>query len=79
VQHFLDMHTSRFDALSARDAAQTAIKLLADTAQREALVLTHNDALMVPGLGFAAGLVLMPLVKNPRSAPHRRPPLTLAC
>ena len=68
VQHFLEMHTSRFDALTAGDAAQKAIKLLADTVQREALVLTYNDALMVLGLGFAAGLVLMPLVKSPRSA-----------
>jgi len=68
VQHFLDMHTNRFDALAAGDAAQKAVKLLADTVQREALVLTYNDALMVLGLGFAAGLVLMPLVKSPRSA-----------
>jgi DHA2 family multidrug resistance protein len=68
VQHFLEMHTSRFDALTAGDAAQKAIKLLADTVQREALVLTYNDALLVLGLGFAAGLVLMPLVKSPRSA-----------
>jgi MFS transporter, DHA2 family, multidrug resistance protein len=68
VQHFLEMQTSRFDALTTGDAAQQAIKLLATTVQREALVLTYNDALMVLGLGFAAGLVLMPLVKNPRSA-----------
>jgi len=68
VQHFLEMHTSRFDALTAGDAAQKAVKLLADTVQREALLLTYNDALMVLGLGFAAGLVLMPLVKSPRSA-----------
>jgi DHA2 family multidrug resistance protein len=68
VQHFLEMHMSRFDALAAGDAAQKAVKLLANMVQREALVLTYNDALMVLGLGFAAGLVLMPLVKNPTSA-----------
>jgi MFS transporter, DHA2 family, multidrug resistance protein len=68
VQHFLEMQTTRFDALTTGDAAQQAIKLLASTVQREALVLTYNDALMVLGLGFAVALVLMPLVKNPRSA-----------
>jgi len=36
--------------------------------QREALVLSYNDALMMLGVGFAIGLFLMPLVKAPRSA-----------
>jgi len=36
--------------------------------QREAVVLTYNDVLMLLGVAFAVGLVLMPLVKNPRSA-----------
>jgi MFS transporter, DHA2 family, multidrug resistance protein len=68
VQHFLDMQTSRFDPLTTGDPGQTAIKLLASTVQREALVLTYNDALMVLGVGFALALLLMPLVKAPRSA-----------
>jgi MFS transporter, DHA2 family, multidrug resistance protein len=68
VQHFLDMQTSRFDPLTAGDPGHTALKLLASAVQREALVLTHNDALMLLGVGFAIGLVLMPLVKAPRSA-----------
>ena len=68
VQQFLDTQMHRFDPLIAGDPARAAIKLLAETVQREALVLTYNDALMLLGVTFAIGLVLMPLVKNPRSA-----------
>jgi DHA2 family multidrug resistance protein len=68
VQHFLDMQTGRFDGLIPGDSARAAIKLLADTVQREALVLTYNDLLMLLGAAFAASLVLIPFVKNPRSA-----------
>jgi MFS transporter, DHA2 family, multidrug resistance protein len=68
VQHFLEMQTNRFDPLTAGDPGQAALKLLASTVQREALVLTYNDALMLLGVGFAIGLFLMPLVKAPRSA-----------
>jgi hypothetical protein len=35
--------------------------------QREALVLSYNDALLLLGAGFAFGLVLMPFVKSPRT------------
>jgi DHA2 family multidrug resistance protein len=68
VQHFLEMQTGRFDGLTTGDAAHQAMQLLADTVQREALVLTYNDALMALGVGFALGLALMPMVKAPRSA-----------
>ena len=68
VQHFLDMQTSRFNGLIPGDTARAAIKLLADTVQREALVLTYNDLLMLLGAAFAVSLVLIPFVKNPRSA-----------
>jgi DHA2 family multidrug resistance protein len=67
VQHFLDMQTNRLDGLTAGDPAHAALKLLAGTVQREALVLTYNDVLMLLGVAFAVGLVLMPLVKNPRT------------
>jgi DHA2 family multidrug resistance protein len=66
VQHFLDMQTGRLDPLMGGDSGHAAIKLLAGAVQREALVLTYNDALMLLGVGFAFGLMLMPLVKNPR-------------
>ena len=68
VQHFLEMQTNRFDALTTGDAGHAALKLLAGIVQREALVLSYNDALMILGVGFAIGLFLMPLVKAPRSA-----------
>ncbi|MBO0735128.1 MAG: DHA2 family efflux MFS transporter permease subunit [Alphaproteobacteria bacterium] len=68
VQHFLDTQMQRLDGMISGDPAQAAIKLLADVVQREALVLSYNDALMLLGGGFVLGLVLMPLVRNPRSA-----------
>ena len=68
VQQFLDTQMHRFDGMISGDPMQAATKLLAATVQREALVLTYNDVLMLLGVAFAVGLVLMPLVKNPRSA-----------
>ena len=53
---------------SSRATRHAALKLLANTVQREALVLTYNDAMMMLGAPFVVGLLLMPLVKNPRSA-----------
>jgi MFS transporter, DHA2 family, multidrug resistance protein len=69
VQHFLDMHTDRFDALVPGDAAHAAIKVLANLVQREALVLTYNDLLMLLGSLFVAALLVMPLVRRPRATP----------
>jgi DHA2 family multidrug resistance protein len=43
------------------------VKLLANVVQREALVLTYNDVLMLLGVAFVAGLCMMPLVSRPRS------------
>ena len=67
VQHFLETHTSRFDLLIPGDAHRAAIKLLANLTQREALVLTYNDLLLLLGALFVFGLVLLPLVRRPRS------------
>ena len=36
--------------------------------QREALVMTYNDAILMVGALFVAGLFLMPLVNRPRVA-----------
>ena len=69
VQHFLDMQTNRFDALVPGDPGRAAVKLLADLVQREALVLTYNDALMMIGGLFVAALFMMPLVRRPRATP----------
>jgi DHA2 family multidrug resistance protein len=67
VQHFLDMQTGRLGDLLPGDAHRAAVKLLAGIVEREALVMSFNDALMLLGAGFAAALLLMPLVKSPRT------------
>jgi MFS transporter, DHA2 family, multidrug resistance protein len=69
VQHFLDMHTDRFDGLVPGDATHAAVKLLANVVQREALVLTYNDLIMLIGSVFVAALLVMPLVRRPRATP----------
>jgi len=69
VQHFLDTHADRFDTLVPGDAARAAVKLLANLVQREALVLTYNDAIMLLGGLFVAALLVMPLVRRPRATP----------
>jgi DHA2 family multidrug resistance protein len=68
VQHFLDMQSNRLDGLVAGDAGRAAVQLLANLVQREALVMTYNDAIMLLGCLFVAGLFLMPLVGRPRVA-----------
>jgi len=67
VQQFLDAQTSRFDSLIAGDPHRAAIKLLANLTQREALVMTYNDLLLLLGALFVFGLLLLPLVRRPRS------------
>jgi len=69
VQHFLDMQANRLDALVPGDTGRAAIKLLANLVQREALVMTYNDALMLIGSLFVAALFLIPLVRHPRATP----------
>ena len=41
--------------------------MLANLTQREALVLTYNDLLLLLGALFVFGLMLLPLVRRPRS------------
>jgi hypothetical protein len=41
--------------------------MLANLVQREALVLTYNDLLLLIGALFVFGLTLLPLVGRPRS------------
>jgi len=54
--------------VTERPVVQT-IKLLANLVQREALVLTYNDAIMLLGGLFVAALLVMPLVRRPRATP----------
>jgi DHA2 family multidrug resistance protein len=65
VQHFLDMQSGRLDALVAGDPGHAAVKLLAGVVQREALVMTYNDAIMLIGGLFVMALLLIPLVRRP--------------
>ena len=67
VQQFLDAHANRFESLIPGDPSRAAIKLLSSVAQREALVLTYNDLLLLLGALFVCGLLLLPLVRRPRS------------
>ena len=67
VQQFLEAQTSRFDSLVPGDPHRAAIKLLANLTQREALVLTYNDLLLLLAALFVFGLILLPLVRRPRS------------
>jgi MFS transporter, DHA2 family, multidrug resistance protein len=69
VQQFLDAHTNRLDSLIHGDTSRAAVKLLANLVQREALVLTYNDALMLIGAVFVAALFMMPFVRRPGVTP----------
>jgi DHA2 family multidrug resistance protein len=67
VQHFIDAQTNRLGSLVPGDAHQAAVTLLGNLVQREALVLSYNDVLLLIGGFFVIGLMLMPLVRRPRS------------
>jgi DHA2 family multidrug resistance protein len=71
VQHFLEMQSNRLDSMIPGDPSRGAMKLLADVVQREALVLTFNDVIMLLSGLFVLGLVMMPLLRRPRSAMAR--------
>jgi MFS transporter, DHA2 family, multidrug resistance protein len=72
VQQFLEAQSNRLDPLVPGDASRAAINLLAAAVQREALVLTFNDVIMLLGSLFVVGLMLMPLVGRPRAAAGAR-------
>jgi DHA2 family multidrug resistance protein len=65
VQHFLDMQSGRLDALVPGDPGRAAVKLLTGLVQREALVMTYNDAIMLIGGLFVAALFMIPLIRRP--------------
>jgi MFS transporter, DHA2 family, multidrug resistance protein len=67
VTQFLDSQASRFEALIPGDPNAAAVKMLAMLVQREALVLTYNDLLLLIGALFVFGLMLLPLVRPTRS------------
>ncbi|MGH7092702.1 MAG: DHA2 family efflux MFS transporter permease subunit, partial [Stellaceae bacterium] len=68
IQHFIDAQTDRFASQISGDPHQAAVVLLGRLVQREALVLTFNDVMMVLAGVFVVGILLMPLVRRSRSA-----------
>ena len=67
VQQFLDTQSIRLAPMIPGDPNRAAIRMLGNLVYREALVLTFNDVIMLLGVLFAVGVVLMPLVRTPRS------------
>jgi MFS transporter, DHA2 family, multidrug resistance protein len=67
VQRFLDAQAGRLDPVISGDSNLVAVKMLGNLVQREALVLTYNDLLLLIGALFIFGLMLLPLVRRPRS------------
>jgi MFS transporter, DHA2 family, multidrug resistance protein len=72
VTQFLDSATSRLGPMISGDPHLAALRLLAARVQREALVLTYNDALLLVGALFVAALALMPLMRKPASTALQR-------
>ncbi|WP_448206569.1 DHA2 family efflux MFS transporter permease subunit [Azospirillum sp. sgz302134] len=68
VQDTIDGLTAKFDGLVA-DPQAAAMKTLAGMVQREALVLTFNDCLLLMAGVFFGALLLMPLVRRPGGKP----------
>jgi DHA2 family multidrug resistance protein len=67
VQQFLEGQADRLDGLISGDPSRAALKMLSNAVQREALVLTYNDLLLLIGALFIVGIMLLPLVSRPRS------------
>ena len=61
VQHFLELQANRLDSLIPGDPNRAAVSMLAKLVQREALVLTYNDLLLLIGVLFIFGMMLLPL------------------
>ena len=64
VQQTIDGLAATFDGLVA-DPQAAAVKRLVGLVQREAMVMSFNDCLLVMAAVFFAALLLMPLVRRP--------------
>jgi MFS transporter, DHA2 family, multidrug resistance protein len=69
VQHFLDTETLRFDPRFTDGGTRAAIKLLGQVVEREALVLTFNDVMLLIAGIFLVALLLIPILKRPSTSP----------
>ncbi len=54
---------------SVGDSDAAALQTLARMVERESLVLTFNDALLLMAVLFFAALLLMPLIRKLKAAP----------
>ncbi len=68
VQGFLDTLSGRLQGLIPGNPAVAAMKQLAGIVQREAVVLTFDDVLLLMAAVFGVALLLMPLVRKPQLA-----------
>jgi DHA2 family multidrug resistance protein len=68
VQQWLDGATARFDPHFAGGGGPAAVKLLGRIVEREALVLTFNDVMLLIGSIFFIGMVMFPILKRPSAA-----------
>ncbi|UEM23273.1 DHA2 family efflux MFS transporter permease subunit [Skermanella mucosa] len=68
VQDMLDGLSSRLSGVIAGDPDQAALKIIHGLVEREAMVLTFSDCLLLMACVFAAAFLFMPLVRKPRAA-----------
>jgi DHA2 family multidrug resistance protein len=69
VQQFLDAQTARLDPHFPGGATPAAVKLLGGLVQREALVLTFNDVLLIIGAIFLVAFFMIPLLRRSSGSP----------
>ncbi|HEY7687570.1 MAG TPA: DHA2 family efflux MFS transporter permease subunit [Dongiaceae bacterium] len=68
VMDFLASLAQRYASLGVGDPQAAALATLTGLADREALVMTFNDTLLLMAGLFIAALALMPLIRKPRAA-----------
>jgi DHA2 family multidrug resistance protein len=68
VQAFIDGAAARLGDVIGGDPHAAAIALLGRMVQRQAQVLTFNDAMLLMAAVFGGALLLMPLVRKPKHA-----------
>ena len=69
VQQFLDAQAGHLDPHFPGGSTPAAIKLLATIVEREALVLTFNDVMLLIGALFVVGALMIPLLRRPTGSP----------
>ncbi|EWY40241.1 MFS transporter [Skermanella stibiiresistens SB22] len=68
VQDMLDGLSGRFSGVITGDPDLAALRMIRSVVEREAMVLTFTDCLLLMAGVFAFALLCMPLVRKPRAA-----------